>query len=451
MYCPSCSQTFSPTYKRCPECHCWLKSEEKTAAKAAQLSSGWSAPSAEVRRTSGHSVQEEVDDEYGWHADSAPPKPKPALAPVSEPDEEWIDRELETEADEISEARTIVVYDKPSGSSTAVWALLALVLVACIAFLGMKLYDNHSSSIEARAVDSSTNEEALQEAETWMKSADESLRNKDYDLAVAQLEKALALLKEGQAEKPLIAATAAKYAGALERTGKLEEAHKQWANLGGTEGKAKRAAVEKQLRIRANGLLEQSVAARKAKENRKALKLADEAHSLFKSYGGSKGQLADSLEAGARAGLADGNLVAAESKLQLAQKYLWSQTRADLMAQIAPRSTGSMATSRPTRRPTLGAPSNVPQGVRKTEQDYPQADISQTVVRRPPTVSQPVRAPVSQQQTAAPPTIQYQPPANSPAYNNSESSQPSENLGNEGVLETYKSSGAGKTGPPGYR
>ena len=170
--------------------------------------------------------------------------------------------------------------------------------------------------------------------------------------------------------------------------------------------------------------------------------------------GGSDEQKAQSLEYLARANLADNRMVAAESTLQQAQALSWSQERARLLSEIAPKEVSSAVRKPLTRRPTVEEPSKIPKAYRAVESEYPQAPV------KAPTLGQPVVIPRYNPRTLpAPPTeppapeqpIQYQPPANSPASYQSNSPE-KEHLGDDGVLETYRSSRP-KTGSgvPGYR
>jgi tetratricopeptide (TPR) repeat protein len=425
LYCPSCSQTYSSSFKRCPECHGWLKSEEKTAAKAAQITSGWSAPPPEIV-----SNVQDVDLDYGWHADSVEPEKKKRYTVV---EESWVDEEIG--GLDLRDSPTIVARHKSdSGAPKAALSGVLLICLVALAFFGLRA--NSSSSGQA---ESDPHAAVLQEAEMWLRSADESQQSNDFGLAAIQLEKALGLLEKGQAERPRIVEARVALAKALRSDGNLEAAHKEWSSLVGIEPQARKAkaTLEKELRVKANGLLKESAAARDAGEYKTALVSADRAQELYKTYGGSQTQLARSLEASARASLADSNLVAAESKLQVAQKFEWSLERANLLARITPKSPVRFSTTRPSRRPSIGKPSKIPQAERPLEPEYPTAE-------EPATVSAPVAVPVYQPSTNSPPAeapIHYQPPPNSPAYNTTES-QSEEQLGKEGVLESYQSSGS---------
>jgi tetratricopeptide (TPR) repeat protein len=414
--------------------------------KTAQISSGWSAPPAEVE--SGHGRQdtgsgwsaptaelapsrdtEDLDSEYGWHVDSEAPAKKKKVT-VAEDD--WIDEEIGDF--DVREAKTILVEPEPAKSGLS-WVLLSSVLAICVVVFvafGLNTSDTDQTTAEVQTTDST----ALQEADTWLSSANESLEKKDYELAAVQLEKALGLLKKGKAENSVLLETRAELAQTLRLDGQLEAAHKEWSSLVGADPQAKemKAALEKDLRVEANGLLDRSVAARKAGDFKLATATADKAQGLYKKFGGSQDQLARSLECSGRANLAGGDLVAAESDLQLAQKFAWSQDRANLLASMAPKVQAT--TRRPSRRPTLGEPSDIPQAARPLEPEFP---VDGQV---PPTVSAPVSVPVYQPSAGSEPAeapIQYQAPANSPAYNTNQD-QSQEHLGKEGVLDSYQSS-----------
>ena len=454
MFCPSCSQTYSSTFKRCPECNCWLKHEEKTAATV-EMRGGWSAPPSDVGPVRHLNPFLDVDEsEYGWNADSF-------KMPVKHTNDDWVDDEVELRPQEgwkhpedFEDVNVTVVRPKPRRSGDPTLLVLSAVVGLCLVVLGsyfwkqMKVADGEETRPPALV--------AMEEAETWLASADESLGKKEYQLAIAQLEKGMGFLLEGDAEQDKVDQIRVKLASALESDGQLQAAHKQWAGLVGTskEAESRKAGLEKQLRVKANDLLEQSLAARKSGEQKKAASLAQQALELYQAYGGSDEQKAQSLEYVARANLADNRLVAAESSLQQAQALSWSQERARLLSEIAPKEASSTFRKPVTRRPTVEEPSKVPKAYRPVESEYPQAPV------KAPTLGQPVVIPRYNPRTLPTPTtqppapdqpIQYQPPANSPASYQSNSPE-KEHLGDDGVLETYRSSRP-KTGSgvPGYR
>lgn len=456
MFCPSCSQTYSSTFKRCPECNCWLKPEEKTAATV-EMRGGWSAPPSDVGPVRHLNPFLDVDEsEYGWNADTfkMPTKPKPTT-------DDWVDEEVELgpqegwkHPDDFEDVNVTVVRPKPRRTGDPTLLVLSAVVGLCLVVLGsyiwkqMKVGDGEDTRPPAIV--------AMEEAETWLASADESLEKKEYQLAIAQLEKGMGFLLEGNAEQDKVDQIRIKLASALESDGQFEAAHKEWAGLIGTskEAEGRKAGLEKQLRVKANGLLEQSLAARKSGAQKKSASLAQQALELYQSYGGSDEQKAQSLEYVARANLADNRLVAAESSLQKAQALAWNEERARLLSELAPRGVAGSRVSKPVRRPTLGEPGNVPKASRPADSEYPQAPISK------PTPSYAIFAPVFKEQTPSEPPspppapdqpIQYQPPANSPASYQSNSPE-KEHLGDDGVLETYRSSRPRTgSGVPGYR
>ena len=456
MYCPSCTQTYSSTFKRCPECNCWLKPEEKTAATV-EMRGGWSAPPSDVGPVRHLNPFLDVDEsEYGWHADTfkMPAKPKPTT-------DDWVDEEVALgpqegwkHPEDFEDVNVTVVRPKPRRTGDPTLLVLSAVVGLCLVVLGsyvwkqMKVGEGRETRPPAIV--------AMEEAETWLASADESLGKKDYQLAIAQLEKGMGLLLEANAERDKVDQIRVKLASALESDGRLEAAHKQWSGLVGTskEAEGRKAGLEKQLRVKANGLLEQSLTARKSGAQKKAASLAQQALELYQAYGGSDEQKAQSLEYLARANLADNRMVAAESTLQQAQALSWSQERARLLSELAPKEVSSAVRKPLTRRPTVEEPSKIPKAYRAVESEYPQAPV------KAPTLGQPVVIPRYNPRTLpAPPTeppapeqpIQYQPPANSPASYQSNSPE-KEHLGDDGVLETYRSSRP-KTGSgvPGYR
>lgn len=453
MFCPSCSQTYSSTFKRCPECHCWLKHEEKTAATM-EMRGGWSAPPSDVGPARHLNPFLDVDEsEYGWNVDTF-------KMPVKPTNDDWVDDEVELRAQEgwkhpqdFEDVNVTVVRPKPRQSGDPTLVILSAVVGLCLVVLGSYVWkqlrtgDGEESRPPAVV--------AMEEADTWLASADESLGKKEYQLAIAQLEKGMGLLLEGKAEKDKVDQVRVKLASALESDGQLQAAHKQWSGLIGSseEAQSRKAGLEKQLRVQANALLEKSRAARKSGEHKKAVSFAQQALELYQNYGGSDGQKAQSLDCAARANLADNRMVAAESNLQQAQALSWSQERARLMSELAPKGASSSVRRPAVRRPTVEEPSKVPKAYRPVESEYPQAPV------QAPTLGQPVAIPRYNPRPPVPPTqppppeqpVQYQPPPNSPAYNQSNSPE-REHLGDDGVLETYRSSRP-KTGSgvPGYR
>ena len=453
MFCPSCSQTYSSSFKRCPECNCWLKHEEKTATTT-ELRGGWSAPPSDVGPARHLNPFLDVDEsEYGWNTDAF-------QMPVKPTDDDWVDDEVSLTPEEgwkhpedFEDVNGAVVRPEPRRTGDPTLLVLSAVVGLCLVVLGSYVWKQSKADDGEEALPPAI--VAMEEAETWLASADESLEKKEYQLAVAQLEKGMSFLLEGNAEQDKIDQIRAKLASTLESDGQLQAAHKQWSGLVGTskEAESRKAGIEKKLRVKANELLEQSLSARESGEQREAASLANQAFELYQSYGGSAEQKAKSLEYVARANLADNRVVAAESSLQQAQALAWNEERARLLSELAPRGVVGSSDRRPAKRPTFGEPNKVPTAPRQPDSEYPKAPVSQS------TPSHAMFSPVFNAQAppqppsppSAPEPIPYQPPANSPAYNHS-SSQEKEHLGDDGVLETYRSTRP-KTGSgvPGYR
>ncbi|MCA9777670.1 MAG: tetratricopeptide repeat protein [Candidatus Eremiobacteraeota bacterium] len=419
-----------------------------------ELRAGWSAPPGDVGAARhGNPFLDHDEAEYGWNADTF-------KMPVKKPvDDDWVDQEVDLRPQEgwkhpedFEDVRVTVVRPKARKPGDPTLLLLSAVVGLCLIVLGSFLWKQ--TRTDDGADERPPAVVAMEEAETWLASADESLAKKEYQLAAAQLEKGIGFLVKGKAEQATVDEVRVKLASALEADGHLKSAHQQWSDLVGTspEAPSRKAGLEKQLRVQANGLLEQSQAARKAGDSKKAVTLAQQAFDLYQAYGGSPEQKARSLESMARANLADNRRVAAESNLQQAQTLAWSDERARLLSEIAPKSVSSRPV-RTVRRPTVEEPNKVPRAYKPAESEYPQAPVAA------PTRGERVAIPVYNPRAPVPPTqppppdqpVQYQPPPNSPAYNQS-GGQQTEHLGDDGVLESYRSSGP-KTGSgvPGYR
>ena len=134
MFCPSCSQTYSSTFKRCPECNCWLKPEEKTAATV-EMRGGWSAPPSDVGPVRHLNPFLDVDEsEYGWNADTfkMPTKPKPTT-------DDWVDEEVELgpqegwkHPDDFEDVNVTVVRPKPRRTGDPTLLVLSAVVGLCL-------------------------------------------------------------------------------------------------------------------------------------------------------------------------------------------------------------------------------------------------------------------------------------------------------------------------------
>ena len=272
-------------------------------------------------------------------------------------------------------------------------------------------------------------------------------------MAVAQLERAVDFLEQAGSSPERVRETRAKLVEVLQSVGQVEKAHLVLSKMAESDpslrGRVNLAA--KEVRKKANGLLVESSSARKKGDYLLAVSRAEEAYQLYKDFKGSPGQMAGALEAAARGQLAQERTPAAESHLRQAQKLQWTRRRAELLAGLAPH-TASVHTrsgSRPVKRPTMGAPSSVPQAERPKRESYPVSDSWQ----RP----EPAKSVPMEEETRAPRQTTELPSVTAPAEAPTPGPYAQDGLtsdrpGDNGVLESYGNSHyKPASSVPGYR
>lgn len=210
-----------------------------------------------------------------------------------------------------------------------------------------------------------------------MAGAQESLAQKDYPLAVAQLRKAVLLLEqEEDVDSKEILQAKLSLADATYKNGDFKDFHTQWSRLGqdyaelSAQSKKNLEKADRELRILAKKQLEASRKALKSGDTEKATLLADEAVALNRDHKGPHALLAASHEAAGDAYLAEGNTKVAGSHYAEANRL---KPNAKYKAKLA-----KIKTYKPSK-------TNKPKKVKVVEANYiPKASVptGKTAVRR---------------------------------------------------------------------
>lgn len=136
------------------------------------------------------------------------------------------------------------------------------------------------------------------DATIWLGSAQESLAAKDYELAVAQLERAVGFLKEDEDEKARLKKTQVLLATTYSKAGNYTDCARLWTELARTypklrkEGKAAAAAASRENRIIANKKIKAGEKAVKNKKYDQAIKDANQALDIYTVSQGQNSQIA---------------------------------------------------------------------------------------------------------------------------------------------------------------
>lgn len=494
LYCPSCSQSFGSTYSRCPECHCWLKSNgppvavtttSENSAQAegdkAQDGWGWSAPSGDVSQpifpkeetksgwaperparhsnlnqgaatprpgesTKGwlneHTLPTSEENSYGWTPDPVADTLDFPLEEEAILDEnDWVDEDLD-DYDDYSETASALVQTPVVDDTVAKfqWALLVAI---CLFFVSLAIVKiGKSTPDESVAVTTQVEEKTEEDAALFLNEAENNLSFGKHTLAASQFGEAVAILEKAGAEPSKIQAAKAKQARALTQAKELKTAHALWAKIPGQEASAERKKVAKELRVKAAETLKASKKASQNGNPRDGEKLAKAALADYRSYGGNKDQITKALDTLAYAYLQDKNTPRARIALKEAQGLKYSQERQQTLrslevTRVRPNRNTSKPDkpNRPKRPPSIGEASTVPtaerpRGTQRAEEEGTTAVLEQK----------------SFEERAREANAQYVPPASNHAGSNSSGgSRP----GKRDELEVYNQR-SGSSKPPGY-
>lgn len=453
VYCPSCQLTFDSTQERCPECHSALKPEGREKSKAA-ASSGWQSPAS-----LGAAPSAACDQEDDWSTPYGSSKSVTTKAPPSTPDngewEDWVDEEPE-EVQGLSPTGTEYVghlmgggpLPSPIKQSSKSW--LGLIGALLVVFLGLYWY---KTKIDAESTSSRpATTEASESAKVWLASAKESMAGKDYELAAAQLEKAVGFLKASGADSADIEAAQSSMAEALTLGGQLEDAHKALKSLR-SPPKKEIAKLERQLRIKANGLMKEAGSKLEA-DSSLAQSIARQALKLYEDYGGTRAQKADALGLIGAAYVAQRNSAAAAMALRRSLDFQYDAKRAAMLNSLAlptqrPSATSTVRTTGPhhPRFEISAGQSKIPKAVKPSQEEDTQVETTstQTVI-----VPHPVQQdPQVTLDTSTENKVKH--PTNTAAGSHQQSNDPTGNRhGNDGVLPGYNSDTRQESRPPGY-
>lgn len=176
-------------------------------------------------------------------------------------------------------------------------ALLVLLGLGALATASYRYFKNHAvvpSESHTPAPDATPTDDAG----IWLASARESLKSKDFGLAVPQLEKAVVLLKKGKGEKGQLKQTQVLLATSYGKAGNYASCAALWTELAESypdlrkKGEAAAEAALRKSRVIAN---KKVIAGEKAVKNKKfddAIKLATEALKIYRVSQGQPSQLA---------------------------------------------------------------------------------------------------------------------------------------------------------------
>lgn len=437
MYCPSCAQTYSNGFTRCPECHGWLKDENPSGAPDAE--DDWNIP-------------------WGSKKDEAPKLPAVDEEWLNTPDveiaegessDDWLDNDFDDEEEVLGLSPTGTEYVGAPGERILVvpstqrqFVFLTAVALLCIVAIGV-LFNQVKTDPNTAPSSAPPSTAQRKDAELWINSAQESMEKGDYELASAQLRKGIQFLEDADASVAEIEKARLELGKSLILEGRLEQAHGVLTEIKlPSQTQSEVAALEKSLRVEGNELLKKA-RSNLAVQPDKARAQAEKALRLFQKYNGQDSQVAAAHEMVGKSYLAEGNNAAAAMAYRKALDTAYSEERQQVLNKIAPRrpvsrpQTVEATSTRPPKLELIPPASRIPtaEPVRPRqpeivetpfESDGTDLDTGQTQQRRPSPTQRPTNS-------------SYSP-----------SSSDLDRPGEKDVLPGYNSSGSSSSGLPGY-
>lgn len=215
----------------------------------------------------------------------------------------------------------------------------AIAAVASVILCGFLFTKFTNSSPPEKQTDATTQqlaelkeEPSEQSAVIWLESAEESLTNKDFELALEQLKKAKSIVSQNEGDKSEMTKIDLKIAETLTLKGDLKAAHLAWSKLDSETSQHELSSLNKKLRIKAGKLLKKSSQEQQDGNELEAVRLARQALSLYEDHQGKKPQITKAHEHLGELYQEQGQRRLALVSLQEAQSILPSQEREEIIA-----------------------------------------------------------------------------------------------------------------------
>lgn len=177
---------------------------------------------------------------------------------------------------------------------------LAILMLSAVAMIFFGVYHFNGFGLkdgQPRATASPVAEGLKSDSGTWLTSAEDSIKSKEFGLATAQLERAIELLKEEEADAKSLTEVRVKLAGMYFKAKEFEKCRELWLELAKSnkdlrkKGKKAASAASRELRILANGKLKEAEKNLKSRP-KMAVSLATEAVELYTRFEGARPRIA---------------------------------------------------------------------------------------------------------------------------------------------------------------